>query len=301
MFQVLRECYMSFIFLCQSFSPTVLSNSALFHPHFIVTLCFTPVSLHCHIYLYCHSHTVTLCFTPMSLHCHIYLYCHSHNVTLCFTPVSLYCHIYHYCHSHNVTVCFTPVPLHCHIYHYWHSHNVTLCFTPVSLHCHIYLYSHNVTLCFTPVSLHCHIYHYWHSHNVTLCFTPVSLHCHIYLYCHSHNVTVCFTPVSLHCLIYIPLPVIVFLLFLQSHSCFIPVSLFSYSGVTIVTIISTVTMSLMFHLRVTSLSHLYSPSLSSHHKIQEALFNVGLHDNFIMLAHLSYFPTNKFKATRHKM
>ena len=35
------------------------------------------------------------------------------------------------------------------------------------------------------------------------------------------------------------------------------------------------------------------------YKIQEALFNVGLHENFITLAHLSYFPTNKCKATRH--
>ena len=36
------------------------------------------------------------------------------------------------------------------------------------------------------------------------------------------------------------------------------------------------------------------------YKIQEALFNVGLHMNLITLAHLSYFPTNKCKATRHK-
>ena len=35
------------------------------------------------------------------------------------------------------------------------------------------------------------------------------------------------------------------------------------------------------------------------HKTQEALFNVGLHVNLITLAHLSYFPTNKCKATRH--
>ena len=32
------------------------------------------------------------------------------------------------------------------------------------------------------------------------------------------------------------------------------------------------------------------------YKIQEALFNVGLHVNLITLAHLSYFPTNKCKA-----
>ena len=38
----------------------------------------------------------------------------------------------------------------------------------------------------------------------------------------------------------------------------------------------------------------------SRYKIQEALFNVGLHVNLITLAHLSYFPTNKCKATRHK-
>ena len=35
------------------------------------------------------------------------------------------------------------------------------------------------------------------------------------------------------------------------------------------------------------------------YKIQEALFNVGLHENLITLAHLSYFPTNKCKATKH--
>ena len=29
------------------------------------------------------------------------------------------------------------------------------------------------------------------------------------------------------------------------------------------------------------------------YKIQEPLFNVGSHVNFITLAHLSYFPTNK--------
>ena len=29
------------------------------------------------------------------------------------------------------------------------------------------------------------------------------------------------------------------------------------------------------------------------YKIQEALFNVGLHENLITFAHLSYFPTNK--------
>ena len=33
---------------------------------------------------------------------------------------------------------------------------------------------------------------------------------------------------------------------------------------------------------------------------QEALFNFGLHVNLITLAHLSYFPTNKCKATRQK-
>ena len=36
------------------------------------------------------------------------------------------------------------------------------------------------------------------------------------------------------------------------------------------------------------------------YKIQEASFNVGLHVNLITLAPLSYFPTNKCKATRHK-
>ena len=35
-------------------------------------------------------------------------------------------------------------------------------------------------------------------------------------------------------------------------------------------------------------------------QLQEALFNVGLHENLITLAHLSYFPTNKCKATRQK-
>ena len=36
------------------------------------------------------------------------------------------------------------------------------------------------------------------------------------------------------------------------------------------------------------------------YKIQEALFNVGLNVNLITLAHLSYFPTNKCKAIKHK-
>ena len=35
--------------------------------------------------------------------------------------------------------------------------------------------------------------------------------------------------------------------------------------------------------------------------IQEALFNVGLHINLITLAHMRYFPTNKCKATIHKI
>jgi len=35
-------------------------------------------------------------------------------------------------------------------------------------------------------------------------------------------------------------------------------------------------------------------------KLQEALFDVGLHVNFRALAHLSYFPINKCKATRHE-
>ena len=36
---------------------------------------------------------------------------------------------------------------------------------------------------------------------------------------------------------------------------------------------------------------------NTRYKIQEALFDVGLHVNFRALAHLSYFPTNKCKAT----
>ena len=36
------------------------------------------------------------------------------------------------------------------------------------------------------------------------------------------------------------------------------------------------------------------------YKIQEALFNVGLHENLITLAHLSYFPRNKCRTTKHK-
>ena len=40
--------------------------------------------------------------------------------------------------------------------------------------------------------------------------------------------------------------------------------------------------------------------VATRYTILEALFNVGLHDNLITLAHLSYFPTNKCKATRHK-
>ena len=35
-------------------------------------------------------------------------------------------------------------------------------------------------------------------------------------------------------------------------------------------------------------------------KIKGALFNVGLHRNCLTLARLSYFTTNKCKATRHK-
>ena len=36
------------------------------------------------------------------------------------------------------------------------------------------------------------------------------------------------------------------------------------------------------------------------YKIQEALFNVGLHMNLITSAHLRYFAINKCKATIHK-
>ena len=36
------------------------------------------------------------------------------------------------------------------------------------------------------------------------------------------------------------------------------------------------------------------------YKIQEALFNVGSHVNFITLAHLTYFPTNKRLTALHR-
>ena len=54
----------------------------------------------------------------------------------------------------------------------------------------------------------------------------------------------------------------------------------------------------MLH-KQTSVDYKYNKCLTRY-KIQEALFNAGLHDNLITLAHLSYFPTNKCKATRHK-
>ena len=142
-----------------------------------------------------------LCFTPVSLHCHNYLYCHSHNVTY----VSPQCHFI-------VTIISTVTV------------TMSLMFHPsVTSLSQLSLLSQS----------QCH-----------LCFTPVSLHCHNYLYCHSHNVT--YVSPQRHFIVSL-----IFIcqslfsqLFLRSHSCTIPVSLSSYPGVTIVTIIFTVTVSL---------------------------------------------------------
>ena len=175
-----------------------------------------------------------LCFTPVSLHCHSYLYCHSHNVTY----VSPQCHFI-------VTIISTVTVTMSLMFHpsvtslsqlsLLSQSQCHLCFTPASLHCltNIYL----SVIVFPTVPSKSLLY------NPSVTFLlPRCHYCHNYLYCHS--VTLCFTSVSFHC-----------------HTCILCLC-----------------------------------CLTTRHK--KLYFNVGLHVNLITLPHLSYFPTNKFKATQ---